>query len=132
MEDEHGLSDPHQPTHCFCLQAKRVVEAVVTRAAAIIAACLTALLLKVQEHSTRATYAIATDGSVFAKYLRLQVRLQRILSDNVVPFGGCVAGVDAAGPHKRRFEVRFVSVDGCSGFGAAVLAAAESAQAKGD
>jgi hexokinase len=107
------------------VQAKRIVEAVATRAAALIAACLTALLIRVREHNPRAAYAIAADGSVFAKYLRLQARLQRALSENLAAFGGCVAGADAPGSRKRSFEVRLVSVDGCSGFGVAVLAAAE-------
>eukprot|EP00892_Ulva_mutabilis_P000871 jgi/Ulvmu1/10785/UM069_0019.1 len=123
-------------SHCSlltCWTLKQVVEAVVERAARVLAAGLLALLLKVGAPDRGGTYAIAVDGSVYHKYTKLRHRLHAAVAAAVAQHGGALEASDApAGllaahrPARVRFQVEFVGVQGGSCFGAAVIAASQA------
>lgn len=115
------------------MQLKQVIDAVVERAARVIAAGLTALLLKVDAPGRGGTYAIAVDGSVYHKYTKFRRRLHVALAAAVAPHGGALedsdvpsAALDALQPPLVRFQVQCVGCQGGSCFGAAVIAASQA------
>lgn len=125
------------------MQVKRIVTLVVTRAAALVAAGLCALLRKVGAPKKGGRYTIAVDGSVYDKYSKFRERLQSALADSVACFGGRVAGVAPAGAGQNPagggsghegagFDIVFRACQGGSLFGTAVIAAAESSQPRVD
>lgn len=114
------------------MQLKQVIAAVVERAARVLAAGLTALLLKVGAPQRGGTFALAADGSVYHKYTALRRRLHGALAEALGPHGGALEGSDAppptleaARPRNVLFQVECVACDGGSCFGAAVVAASQ-------
>lgn len=115
------------------VQLKQVIDAVVERAARVLAAGLAALLLKVDAPGRGGTYAIAVDGSVYHKYTKFRRRLHVALAEAVGPHGGALedsdaplAVLDAVRPQVVRFQVQCVGCEGGSCFGAAVIAASQA------
>jgi hexokinase len=124
------------------VQVKQIVTLVVTRATALIAVGLCALLCKVGAPEKGGRYTIAVDGSVYDKYSKFRERLQSALVDRVARVGGQMTGAAPAGQGQARaggastregasFNVVFRACQGGSLFGTAVIAAVESSLARG-
>jgi hexokinase len=114
------------------LQVKEIVDIVVSRAANLVAAGMTALLVKANAQTHESTSSIAADGSVFKRYVKFRERLYASLARSLEPYRGAVevdtgALVGWKDPEKGpKFRVKFVQAPGGSCFGAAVIGASQA------
>ena len=112
---------------------KQVVDAVVGRAARVLAAGLVAMLIKVGAPDRGGSFGIVVDGSVYHKYTKLRHRLHAALAAALARHGGVLEDSDAPAaavlahrPPRVKFQVHCVDCQGGSCFGAAVIAASQA------